>query len=435
MSVRANISIASLGRLVAARARASDRRAARAAPGDAPPPSAPASTPRALSRTIRTLSGGNQQKSLLARWLMRGCELLSARADARCGRRREGRDLPPARGPGARRRGGARRLDRPARDPRAVRPGAGALEGPRAGRARSRARPPSRICCWPCRAVPRASSAACSRWPADGRRRPRGQALRAATGVGDRVRPLAETLRHRAGRADPALAFWQTSDVFLQTANVRNILIQISVVGVAAIGETIVMLVGGLDLSVGANVLLGSVIIADLVQRQQRRCSLRSSPGSRPRRASALLNGVLTAVIGIEPILATLGTLLLAGGDREGAPEQLLDHRRRPVLRRPRPARRLLSTADHGRGDARAVRDRRRRDARDALRTRASTRSAATPGRRASPGCRRCGCGSSRSRSAGLFAGIAGLLQIGAARDRQQGNAAGTRVPARSRRR
>jgi ABC-type sugar transport system ATPase subunit len=29
-----------------------------------------------LSRPVRTLSGGNQQKSLLARWLLRRCELL-----------------------------------------------------------------------------------------------------------------------------------------------------------------------------------------------------------------------------------------------------------------------------------------------------------------------------------------------------------------------
>ena len=80
------------------------------------------------------------------------------------------------------------------------------------------------------------------------------------------------------------------------------------------------MLVGGLDLSVGANVLLSSVIIADLVQRQQQPLSSRIAAGVAAATGVGLINGVLTAVIGIEPILATLGTLLLAGGHREGDP-------------------------------------------------------------------------------------------------------------------
>jgi ABC-type sugar transport system ATPase subunit len=75
MSVRSNISIASLGRLVAARAlRVIDGRRERRAVAAAAERTG--IDPRALSRTIRTLSGGNQQKSLLARWLMHGCELL-----------------------------------------------------------------------------------------------------------------------------------------------------------------------------------------------------------------------------------------------------------------------------------------------------------------------------------------------------------------------
>jgi ribose/xylose/arabinose/galactoside ABC-type transport system permease subunit len=86
------------------------------------------------------------------------------------------------------------------------------------------------------------------------------------------------------------------------------------VVGVAAIGETIVMLVGGIDLSVGANVLLSSVIIADLVQRQHQPLAVAIIAGIAAATAVGVVNGVLTAVIGIEPILATLGTLLLAAG-------------------------------------------------------------------------------------------------------------------------
>jgi ribose/xylose/arabinose/galactoside ABC-type transport system permease subunit len=132
--------------------------------------------------------------------------------------------------------------------------------------------------------------------------------------LGDRLRPLAETFGTVLVALLLLLAFSQTSDVFLQSANVRNILIQISVVGVAAIGETIVMLVGGIDLSVGANVLLSSVIIADLVQRQHQPLAVAIIAGIAAATAVGVVNGVLTAVIGIEPILATLGTLLLAAG-------------------------------------------------------------------------------------------------------------------------
>jgi ribose transport system permease protein len=130
----------------------------------------------------------------------------------------------------------------------------------------------------------------------------------------DRARDLAETFGTFAIALVLLLVFWQTSSVFLASGNIRNILVQISVVGVAAIGETIVMLIGGLDLSVGANVLLSSVVIADLAQRQQMNVGLAIAAGIAAATGVGLLNGLLTAVIRIEPILATLGTLLLAAG-------------------------------------------------------------------------------------------------------------------------
>jgi ABC-type sugar transport system ATPase subunit len=75
MSVRANISISSLQRIVLSpflrliswtRERSLVRDV-----GDRT-----GIAPRVLSRRVRTLSGGNQQKSLLARWLLRRCDLL-----------------------------------------------------------------------------------------------------------------------------------------------------------------------------------------------------------------------------------------------------------------------------------------------------------------------------------------------------------------------
>ncbi len=141
-----------------------------------------------------------------------------------------------------------------------------------------------------------------------------------------RARQLAAARRqYRAGYlaetfGTPAIAillfvgFALTSNIFASPANVRNILIQISVVGVAAIGETIVMLIGGLDLSVGAVVLLSSVVIAHLATRQAVPIAAAVAAGLGAAALIGLLNGFLTAVVGIEPILATLGTLLVAAG-------------------------------------------------------------------------------------------------------------------------
>ena len=130
----------------------------------------------------------------------------------------------------------------------------------------------------------------------------------------DRARRLAETFGILAIAGVLLLAFGLTSSQFLAADNIRNIFVQISVVGVAAIGETIVMLAGGLDLSVGSVVLLSEVICADLTTTHHLPLGIALLAALGAAGAIGLLNGVLVAVIGIEPILATLGTLLVAAG-------------------------------------------------------------------------------------------------------------------------
>jgi ribose/xylose/arabinose/galactoside ABC-type transport system permease subunit len=132
--------------------------------------------------------------------------------------------------------------------------------------------------------------------------------------VADRARRLAETFGIVAIAGALLLAFGLTSSQFLLSGNIRNIFVQISVVGVAAIGETLVMLAGGLDLSVGSVVLLSEVICADLTATHHLPLSVALLAALGAAGGIGLLNGVLVAVVGIEPILATLGTLLVAAG-------------------------------------------------------------------------------------------------------------------------
>jgi ribose transport system permease protein len=136
-----------------------------------------------------------------------------------------------------------------------------------------------------------------------------------AGGVGaDRARWFAETFGILLTAGALVLVFSTTSRVFLASGNVRNIFVQISVIGVAAIGATLVMLAGGLDLSVGSVVLLSEVICADLTATHHLPIGVALAAALGAAAGIGLLNGILTAVIGIEPILATLGTLLVAAG-------------------------------------------------------------------------------------------------------------------------
>ena len=108
--------------------------------------------------------------------------------------------------------------------------------------------------------------------------------------------------------------FALTDHTFASTANLTNVLEQITVVGIIAIGETAVMLTGGIDLSVGSVVLLSSVVMCDLSVNHGWPVAAAIVVGVGSGLVVGLVNGLVSVLFGIEPIIVTLGTLLAAGG-------------------------------------------------------------------------------------------------------------------------
>lgn len=102
------------------------------------------------------------------------------------------------------------------------------------------------------------------------------------------------------------------SDRFLQVQNVLNVLRQISIVGVLALGMTFVIITAGIDLSVGAMMAVVVVYTADTVQ----------TAGILPAVAVALamgsflglINGLGVTLGKVQPFIMTLGMLAFAKG-------------------------------------------------------------------------------------------------------------------------
>jgi ribose transport system permease protein len=109
--------------------------------------------------------------------------------------------------------------------------------------------------------------------------------------------------------------------VFLQKSNLLNIASQISVIAIIAAGMTLVIMTGGIDLSVGSIAALSAVVSTRLV----RDCFggvEASMPGMLVAGGGAIFVGVLVgwgsgAIItwcGVPPFLATMGVMLVASG-------------------------------------------------------------------------------------------------------------------------
>jgi fructose transport system permease protein len=110
-----------------------------------------------------------------------------------------------------------------------------------------------------------------------------------------------------------ACAFFASqTDRFLTGQNLSLILQQVMVVGVLAIGQTLIILTAGIDLSCGMVMALGSIVMTKLAVDVGMHPYLAVASGLLACIAFGLLNGALITYIRLPPFIVTLGTLNIA---------------------------------------------------------------------------------------------------------------------------
>ena len=100
---------------------------------------------------------------------------------------------------------------------------------------------------------------------------------------------------------------------YLSTANLRVVLAQTVIVAIGALGMTLIIISGGIDLSVGSSIALASVIAA-VALRAGLTPVLAVAMGILAGGIVGLLNGVAITALRVVPFIATLGMLGVARG-------------------------------------------------------------------------------------------------------------------------
>jgi ribose transport system permease protein len=110
---------------------------------------------------------------------------------------------------------------------------------------------------------------------------------------------------------------------FFRGANLELIARQTAIVATAALGMTLVIVSGGIDLSVGSIVALCTVVIA-LMLRADHSPALAALGGIAAAAACGMINGILITWLRVIPFIVTLGMMILVRGAAKG----LADERR-----------------------------------------------------------------------------------------------------------
>lgn len=149
----------------------------------------------------------------------------------------------------------------------------------------------------------------------------RSTTLAATAGNGDAPppRPMWAQLRRSTlfyplvGLIVVCIAMMIASPSFLSAANLENVLRQVSINAIIAVGMTCVILTGGIDLSVGSVMALSGTLAAGLMVAGVNAVAALAI-GIAVGLGFGFLNGVFVAFAGMPPIIVTLATMGIARG-------------------------------------------------------------------------------------------------------------------------
>jgi fructose transport system permease protein len=133
--------------------------------------------------------------------------------------------------------------------------------------------------------------------------------------TGRSIRSRAQGALHKYPTLSPALVliisiavFWFLNPNFKDPINLSLILQQVAIVGAIAIGQTIIVLTAGIDLSCGAIAIFSSMVMAKLTFDDHFPILLSFAIGLAVGTGAGAFNGFLVTKVKLPPFIVTLGT-------------------------------------------------------------------------------------------------------------------------------
>ena len=106
-----------------------------------------------------------------------------------------------------------------------------------------------------------------------------------------------------------AIVFSLINDRFYALQNLSLVAQQVAVIGSLAVGQTVIILTAGIDLSIGAVMVLSSLLMSKLVAENGLPGPVALLAGAAIAIAAQAVNGLLVTRVKLPPFIVTLGTL------------------------------------------------------------------------------------------------------------------------------